>query len=51
VLVGIDAGTSVIKALAEIYDRLFPIYRDAREAMHGVWPALAGARREAAHGA
>jgi erythritol kinase len=32
--------------LAALYRRLFPVYRDAREAMRGVWPELAKVRQE-----
>jgi erythritol kinase len=33
-------------ALAALYDRLFPIYVDARRAMPPLWSALAAARHE-----
>lgn len=35
-------------ALVAVYDRLFPIYRETRQALRPVWRALAGARQEAA---
>jgi erythritol kinase len=35
-------------ALARTYERMFPIYRDARQALRPVWRAMAGARQELA---
>lgn len=35
-------------ALTKTYDRMFPIYKDAREALRPVWRALANARQELA---
>lgn len=34
--------------LTHAYERMFPIYREARQAMHPVWRALADARQERA---
>jgi erythritol kinase len=33
-------------ALVHTYDRMFPIYRDARQALRPVWRAMVDARRE-----
>jgi erythritol kinase len=37
--------------LARLYERLFPVYREARQVMAGVWRGLAEARGEISHGA
>lgn len=35
-------------ALAAVYQRLFPVYRDVREALRPIWRAMAGIRQERA---
>jgi erythritol kinase (D-erythritol 1-phosphate-forming) len=47
----LGANTAPVQDLAEIYDQMFPLYKQTREKMQPIWRAMVNSRKEASNAA